>query len=302
MHFDTVRLRFPVLSVKNDKFYKIEGSRAGELTFKIFKDTIRVGSFSYDINLFISNDVCTIEYSVPKFFNGNNVDSSNCELLDFHRSTHIIKKELENFIITPSVQDWELLRIDISDYIDSINPYETMAFFQNLSMIRRKRYVYDTSVQFVGATVTTKLYIKKDEFFKHDYKEIARVNIHEAEKLLKLANNKIRIETTIRAKAIRRITKYKKVTLKRLTSNSYKKLEKHVIQQNKQLLRLQKANMKKRDLLKELQIVYSRKKAIELYQFFQLWTSSPLQRKLLKESYSRWTINRKLAMIDKALI
>jgi len=301
MPLDTVRLRFPVTDLKSANFLLLEGHKLGELTFKIFKDTITVGSFSYELNIFVSSENrCTIEFSVPKFHNGHNLDDNNTDINALVRALLAIRLELDHYFTSPIIQQWEIMRVDESFYIDSSNPFEDMAFFQNLSMVRKKRYVYDTSVMFVGASYSTKLYIKESEFLKHDFNKIAKRNINLAHQLLKKSKNKIRIESSYRIQSLRRITKYKKLTVERLIK-TYKKIINYNKKQVKQILRFQQpTKMKKLSLLKILQLAYPKKKAIDLFQFYQLWTSSPLNRQLIKESYSRWTINRKLYKIEQA--
>lgn len=120
-----------------------------------------------------------IELSLPKFFNGQNVDllyNYRCGIIDF--ITYIY----QFFRVSPpdeqKIRDIEVSRIDFCYYYkfqSQIHALDFIRSFKYWSQHKRKRvHYYDTSVMFVGASYTLKFYMKYDEFQKHDKKEIIK--------------------------------------------------------------------------------------------------------------------------------
>ena len=80
---------------------------------------------------------------------------------------------------------WEVKRIDVSKIFIFKNKAICKKIFDNLKnayYTRRKPIIYDTSVQFAGATTVIKLYWKGPEFEKHDYKRFMKYINREVDK------------------------------------------------------------------------------------------------------------------------
>lgn len=298
---DTIRLKFNITHLNEEKLLSISYAKSGEIQFKVFKDVIQVGSFSYDLNIYVSNDlVLFCEFSVPKFLYGNNLDLAYFS--DIVYVLNCVKAQIDTFCKSPDVPNWGVQRLDLCSYLSSENPYSDIHMFQLLDYPRKKKYIYDTSVMFVGSSFSTKLYIKEDEFFSHDFKQICKTDLSLAYNLLERSKGLIRLETTYRAKSLKDILNLKSVTVHDIISK-----EKIIINHfNKIISKLygdiNPNDMKQKNLLKSLQKHYKNTRALQLYSFYVFYYSDDFNKSLVKSMYSRSQIYRNLKAIKIALI
>jgi len=297
---DTIRLKFNISHLNEEKLLSISYAKSGEIRYKVFKDVIQVGSFSYDLSLYVSNNSqLFLEFSVPKFLYGHNLKEAF-----FHDLIPVlssIKSQIDLFCCSPDIALWEVQRLDLCKYIFSDNCYSDIHLYQILDYPRKKKYIYDTSVMFVGSSFSSKFYIKEDEFFKHDFKKISKFDISLAYKLLNISKEKIRFETSYRSKSLKDILHLKKVTLYDIIIK-----EIYIVNHfNKTLKKLKgdisPQDMKQKNLLSELRKKYKPTRALQLYQFYVFYYSDDFNKSVIKNMYSRSQIYRNMKAIQVAL-
>lgn len=150
-----------------------------EIVLKDFFQLYNQGSWSRDITLVIDemNHRIIVEASIPKFFNGQNVDllydyrskclDFVCYLYTFFKVTRPTSDEILSIALG---------RVDICYFYkfeSQIHAFDFINAFKMWSKHKRKKiHHYDTSMMFVGRSYSLKFYMKYDEFQKHDKKEI----------------------------------------------------------------------------------------------------------------------------------
>lgn len=295
---DTVRVKFPVSNISSVFFFSLSGVRAGELQFKVFKESIKVGSFSYDLNLFIdTSSYLSLEFSVPKFTYGNNVRHSSFS--DIALAFSSIHSALAPLCTLPDWSLWEIQRLDICTFFKSNTPFDTMLFYQMLDFPRKKKYIYDTSVMFVGNSYSLKVYLKEPEFIKHDFNKILKFDTRQAYSILKQSKNIVRTEVTYRKKALAVITKSKSITITTIAKHQEELVTKTKEIMKKIIGNLEPKKFKQRSLLELLKNYYPTPKATRLFQFYLVYTSDTLNRKLIKTSLNKSTISRNMRDLNQ---
>lgn len=299
---DTIRLRTKLLEpCNNDSFLQISAVKENNIKYKIFRDQINVGSYSYNINIFINSlDFLFVEFSVPKLLFGNNIDLAFFS--DILKTLRKVEKTLSDYLTLKDCTVWEVMRLDLCRYIKSDNPYRDIHMFQMLDYPRQKKYIYDTSVMFVGRSYSSKFYIKEDEYFKHDFKEISKYDLSLAYNILAKSKNKIRFEVGYRSQALKQILGLQCVTIQDILDKELD-LRQHFYKIYTKLYGdIDPKRMEQNSLLELLQQQYKPKRALQLYQFYVLYYSDDFNKKIIKENYSRSQIYRNLKAIKKAII
>lgn len=299
---DTIRLRTKLLKpCNNDSFLQISAVKENNIKYKIFRDQINVGSYSYNINIFINSlDFLFIEFSVPKLLFGNNIDLAFFS--DILKALRKVEKTLSDYLKLKDCTVWEVMRLDLCRYIKSDNPYRDIHMFQMLDYPRQKKYIYDTSVMFVGRSYSSKFYIKEDEYLKHDFKEISKYDLSLAYNILAKSKNKIRFEVGYRSQALKQILGLQCVTIQDILDKELD-LRQHFYKVYTKLYGdIDPKRMEQNSLLELLQQQYKPKRALQLYQFYVLYYSDDFNKKIIKENYSRSQIYRNLKAIKKAII
>lgn len=299
---DTIRLRTKLLKpCNNDSFLQISAVKENNIKYKIFRDQINVGSYSYNINIFINSlDFLFVEFSVPKLLFGNNIDLAFFS--DILKTLRKVEKTLSDYLTLKDCTVWEVMRLDLCRYIKSDNPYRDIHMFQMLDYPRQKKYIYDTSVMFVGRSYSSKFYIKEDEYFKHDFKEISKYDLSLAYNILAKSKNKIRFEVGYRSQALKQILGLQCVTIQDILDKELD-LRQHFYKIYTKLYGdIDPKRMEQNSLLELLQQQYKPKRALQLYQFYVLYYSDDFNKKIIKENYSRSQIYRNLKAIKKAII
>lgn len=299
---DTIRLRTKLLKpCNNDSFLQISAVKENNIKYKIFRDQINVGSYSYNINIFINSlDFLFVEFSVPKLLFGNNIDLAFFS--DILKTLRKVEKTLSDYLTLKDCTVWEVMRLDLCRYIKSDNPYRDIHMFQMLDYPRQKKYIYDTSVMFVGRSYSSKFYIKEDEYLKHDFKEISKYDLSLAYNILAKSKNKIRFEVGYRSQALKQILGLQCVTIQDILDKELD-LRQHFYKVYTKLYGdIDPKRMEQNSLLELLQQQYKPKRALQLYQFYVLYYSDDFNKKIIKENYSRSQIYRNLKAIKKAII
>lgn len=298
---DTVRYKFKLLKPYNGTdIFKVEKTKLGKLEWKTFTDYINIASSSYNINIYINPEsICYIEFSLPKLIRGHNLDNGDIkELVHYTNLIYIKLKEIG--IIPPPWKEWLVMRIDISEnkYCEDI--ISELRLYQTADFKSKKKYIYSTSVMYVGATYSIKIYNKQEEFLKNDY-----LKIQQEEKksyLLGKAQGLLRYEVTYRSQGLKNIFHRKKMHLKDLVAN-FEVLLNHYEKTIKSVgFRLEPKALQQNEVLKLLSSKFGHAKTLQLYQFYILYSTDELNKKILKDFYSRSTFYRRTRELKKLKI
>jgi hypothetical protein len=151
------------------------------VVIKDFFQVHNLGSWCRDITCIIDeyNHRILIEFSLPKFVNGQNVDllyNYRAGLLDFIGFIY-------QYFRCPLPDEKTLMAIELSridfcyyyKYPSQIHANDFIRSFKSWCNHKRKKiHYYDTSVMFVGRSYSLKFYMKYNEFQTHDKREIQK--------------------------------------------------------------------------------------------------------------------------------
>lgn len=210
---DTVKFKIPIDDLAYESIKKLSHVHVGYIpeikVVKYYVTTTRIelGSHTYMRQITVpkefvsgSNNFMYLELSIPKYVFDHNVRMINAS--DFQNIVSKLHQELaDDYNIITVLDDWEIMRLDLCYAWKMKNKDElnnALSILQSLRYSRKKRYNYDTSVMFKGSAYTVKFYSKYEEFLKHDYNRIWKVNEELADEILLLAENVLRFEATIR--------------------------------------------------------------------------------------------------------
>jgi len=212
---DTVRFKMLLTRKQYEKIRSVSkemsetDNESGSTSFRVLKKNVPIGSYDRNISIYVSDEhYCYIEFSVPKYLYGHNVFlvypeqvPSICESLQ--------KKFYRFFGDFPATIWWELERVDLC-YAWKLPSHEdavkVLSLLQNISGGRTHKFTYNSSVMFKGGTMTTKFYLKDDEYYKHDFVELKKSGfIDMAYKYLAISQGVLRFEISLRKQAINRL-------------------------------------------------------------------------------------------------
>ena len=276
----------------------------GNLVYEVFKIDMKLGSFYPNIAIFISRNVLTLEFSVPKQIFGNNIQQAKFSdiipILDTIKSHLQIEMGVE---FKEEIDNWNIQRLDICDYIHSSDIDTFLKRLQETSYSRKKKYIYDSSVMFVGRTYTIKFYKKYDEFFKHDFKLLREENIEKAINLMNSVQNDIRVEIGYKREFLVKYLKLKNKIVKVKDIIKYQdKLLKHFQMVNNKLY----ANTPVEDLndisIKKTFINnLGKTKGLQLFFFYKEYFKSKTARDNLKLMMSKPTYYKRKKLMDNLI-
>lgn len=223
---DTIRFRIKLSKLQQDlvKSRSVETSKFDNLKesvlFKIYRTDLYLGSFDKNINLFLSEsnpEYCFLEFSIPKYYYGHNVYLFYTDKLEF--ALNSINKDLFNFFGDfPSFVDWEIFRLDICyawKFLNESIAGNVLEVLRSYKISRKKVLNYDTSIMQVGSTYSIKWYLKKPEFYYHDFTNLVH-NHREAYayNTSVVAEGVLRFEVTMRHSHLERIFGRGRITYK----------------------------------------------------------------------------------------
>lgn len=195
--------------------------KTGELGFLRCKGLSETDYHSYhrhilfDVPLFWieSKTFLTFEFSVPKYWYGHNVSL----LYDWLGALEHFKRRLEQQFGLHSknrcprlapVGDWLVSRADLCYAYQFPNQTTCHHYLEGLKPVhypRKRPTIHPTSIVFVGATYSLKIYEKLPEFKAHDAKELrkAKASPDWISYLEKKAAGVLRVEATLRRQYLR---------------------------------------------------------------------------------------------------
>jgi II/X family phage/plasmid replication protein len=182
------------------KRFKKDDMKTGEIEFVFYTSQIELGSYSRTINVRANDNPqgLFIEFSIPKYDKGNNV-----EMIYPHDLETIMAKmytELSNYLNyeLPHFSEWVIYRLDVCYnwlFKDKDETQQAIDFIKRIDYPRKKKYVWDTSVMYKGSAYSIKFYVKGAEFKKHDFKKIDE---HTSYELLAWAERIVRFEVNLK--------------------------------------------------------------------------------------------------------
>lgn len=302
---DTIRFRIELSQVQYDRIRRKSTELAkrdntnDRMIFRVLREDIPLGSYDRRVNLFVNDDLqCFLEFSVPKFVNGHNVYLISAESVPAHLET-LYKKLVKYFGDFPPTVFWEIMRIDLC-YAWKLRNHavavKLMEALQKLEVPRKKKAVYATSVMFHAPTMSIKFYLKDDEFYAHDFKELKRMGLTEfAYQMYERSQGVVRFEITIRKQHLNKIFADRPIY-------SSKTCEKILSKYLHDVLRGQNEATTLDVVAERLMDTYKRQKAYHLYSFYRLYYGEPQGRAKLKRYISRQQIWRHLKDLEKAKV
>jgi len=274
--------------------------------FRILKNNAPIGSYDRHVNIFVNDDFeLFLEFSVPKFALGHNIYMVYPEHVK-DVVDDVQRKLAAYFGDFPATLFWELERIDLcyawklSNHAEALN---VMTMLQKLEMPKKKKYQYDTSLMFKGASFSVKFYLKDDEFYAHDFKEFRKTGKLElAYELYEKSQGVLRFEVTLRKIAINRLffgaergTVY--LSSDWLTSQKCGSVMRKFL---KDVLRVESKFVTLDQVFQILQKFYGKTRGLHLYGFYKIYFHEPNGKTKVLEAMTRQQIWYNLKKIRDA--
>jgi len=157
--------------------FRKEDLKTGKVEFEFHSSNVRLGSHKRTVSI-KSTEIPLgffVEFSVPKYKKGNNVEMLCPE--DIPDAIEILRDELYLYLKCnlPPVSSWIIYRLDICyNWIlkDESEALLAIDFIKRIEYPRKQKYVWNTSVMYKGTAYTIKFYHKGSEFNAHDAKEL----------------------------------------------------------------------------------------------------------------------------------
>lgn len=281
--------------------HQIENSASNKISIRI-RDNI----YGYSQSRY----VMLVECSPTKILNFHNIYGSN----SIHKLTipirNIIQKHYGIKLI--SYLDWNIHKIDYTVSIKLPNQTDCYKYIETLKSLnhyrRYKIYQYDTSIMFVSSGKVIKIYIKRDEFLKNDYKKIknrkydtnktlAQNHQDMSEDLRSKTNGIIRIEYSLKARKLKEmnIMKVKDVDINKIIKAQQVDIKNLYSVDN--IFNYMPVSLNG-DVRNRLEVAYGKRRASNLYGFWLECSSETL--KAVRESTAKPTYNRKMLLLKKA--
>lgn len=180
--------------------FRKDDLKTGKVEFEFYSSNIELGSYHRTVAIKSTNlpQGFFVEFSVPKYFKGNNV-----EMIYPHQLPEILAQlyvELCNYLNykLADISTWPIYRLDVCYnwiFKDQNEATYAMDFLRRIDFPRKKKYTYDTSVMYKGTAYTVKFYAKGAEFQAHDFDKL---EINRAMALQTWADRIVRFEVNLK--------------------------------------------------------------------------------------------------------
>lgn len=301
---DTIKFLIPIqdpnllLKLKGSlKRFRKEDLKTNEVHFEFYSSQIELGSYNRNVNIMSSNQPqgFFVEFSVPKYLKGNNVEMIEPKELNIAipKLYEELCKHMEYKL--PHFSTWSVYRLDVCyNWIFQNKDTATRAidFIKLIDFPRKKKYIWDTSVMYKGRAYTIKFYLKGPEFRKNDFDIVYEKDEDSAHKLLYWANRILRFEVGIRKNHLQEFLGQKSVLLEHITDHqTIEETLKHYL--DKLFKYLDRQTMKNEDIKTILFANFTPQKATRLYDFYQNFYFNPEMKQMyLRGGLDRSTIYR----------
>jgi hypothetical protein len=301
---DTIKLLIPITNGEFLEKIKAnlvrtrrENLKTKELKFEYFTGEVQVGSYSRNVNMYLSENEPTgffVEFSLPKQYYNNNVEMINAfdvpYILNNFRN-ELCKHLQENL---PALSEWIVYRLDVCynwTFESKEKCQSLMNFIQRIDFPRKKKYVYDTSVMYKGTAYNIKFYLKGAEFLKNDFKDLVKIDENKTHELLNWAYKILRFEVEFKKVYLKTLFGRDKVKISDVADN----LEiQNILQHYLDFVfrYINKENMKHENVRQLINENYKPSKALRLYQFFKGFYFEPDEKFQIKKGLNPSTIWR----------
>ncbi len=285
----------------NSTQFKKEDLNTGKVEFAFYTREIYIGSYSRKVTIKLTENEYTrglfIELSLPKYSKGNNVEMIlPSELPDILASLYSNVCRLFG-VLLPDVSQWPIYRLDVCYNWIFANPIEArsvIGFIQRIDFPRKKKFLYDTSVMYVGGAYTLKFYLKGPEFKKNEFFDMKQVEEEEAVELHAFADRIVRFEIGLKKDYLQEFFSQKKVFLEHIIDDQKIEETLSFFLKDKILRYITRANTTDSQIRDVLYAHFSKKKALRLYQFHKEYyqESGVIKSMMLEGGLSRATVWR----------
>lgn len=299
---DTIKFFIPIEDIKTrhiilknfDRFRK-ENLKTGKIEIEFHSSHLEVGSYKRSVMIKSSDSPMGlfVEFSLPKYEKGNNVEMTIPEHVTF--ILHNLYQELclcfEYQL--PNFNNWQIYRLDICYnwlFENKEDAKYAMGFIQRIDYPRKQKYSYDTSVMYKGSAYTIKFYLKGPEFKKHDFKKI---DDHARLLLYPYADRMLRYEISFKKSYLSTLFGFKKVFIKDITNSPL--IESLLINflDKKVFCYIVPKTIKEDEVERLIYSNFSKTKATKLYQFYLgYYFNSALKSRILNGGMHRSTVYR----------
>lgn len=149
--------------------------------YQILNGNIISPSYNYHANYQIKDDYIKIELSIPKFIFGSNVfqliDTSNLNQSPFNIFKKSLRFILENFTVPIFINQIVISRVDFcfnQFLLKHQHPEKLLNHFKLKTSTFHQQKDYKSGLVSVSKNNYFKIYLKHDEFLKHDYKKLIK--------------------------------------------------------------------------------------------------------------------------------
>lgn len=305
---DTIKFYVPIEDTElferiksNSIQFKKEDLKTGEVEFAFYTNEVQIGSYSRKVAIKITDNNYArglfIELSLPKYAKGNNVEMIfPSELPDIVSSLYFDVCRCLHTLL-PDVSLWQIYRLDVCYnwiFRDQAEARSVIGFIQRIDFPRKKKYLYDTSVMYVGSAYTLKFYLKGSEFKKNEFYDMKQTNEEEAVELHSFADRMVRFEIGLKKEYLEEFFSHKKVLLEHIIDDHKIEESLSFFLKDKILRYITKENTTDSQIRDVLYTHFSKKKALRLYQFHKEYyqESGVIKSMMLEGGLSRATVWR----------
>jgi II/X family phage/plasmid replication protein len=275
--------------------FRKDDLKTGKLEFEFYSSNIELGSYHRTVAIKSTNvpQGFFIEFSVPKYFKGNNV-----EMIFPHQLPEILAQlydelcEYMNYKLS-DISTWPIYRLDVCYnwiFKDQNEATYAMDFLRRIDFPRKKKYVYDTSVMYKGSAYTVKFYAKGTEFTAHDFDKI---EINRAMTLQAWADKIVRFEVNLKRVYLQDYFGLDKVYLKDVIDDqTITDILKYYLEK-KVFFYLNANSMTDENIKQILFENFTKTKATRLYQFYKdYYFNEEMKNMFVRGGLNRSTIYR----------
>lgn len=275
---DTIRFKIKLTVFQQDKIKsksvqvsKVD-NQTSTLKYRIYNTDLILGSYDRNINIFLNesfNNYCFLEFSLPKFYFGHNVFLINLE--QTYNVLFNLQHDLEKFFGDfPTFDTWEITRLDLCyswRFMSQDVAEKILEIIRSYKFSKKKVSNYETSIMMKGSAYSIKWYLKKPEFYYHDYRELVRAGREEyAYNTSMIADGVLRFEVTMRHAQLKFVLNKDIITIKDVTEDfCISELQKYF----KKFFKGENLSfMTSQTVLNKLLNRYPNRKALLLYEFY----------------------------------
>jgi hypothetical protein len=258
-----------------------------QIAFEYHLASVVVGSHSHKIiiNPKESYDGLFVEFSIPKYKFGNNVEMIRPD--EVTDALNLFKAELENYfeIVLPPLSSWEIFRLDFcyNWTFDTKQQAElSLDFIKKINVPRKKKIPYDTTVYFKGSSYVIRFYLKGPEFMKNSRKHMLdKIGIEETSFFSEWSSKVLRFEVECKKKHLQYLFKQERIYFNQeLIDNAQSFLSSYL---DRVFMYIPRNEMETENILQYISKHFKPKRALTLYNFYKAYFCNDETKILLEQ-------------------